>query len=179
MYDGGQAHDSIALYRLSKQGIYDNAAALYGKGASLGAIARELSIPKSTVRQTLLDGGVALRLHSRRQARSLVVPSQVSIRTAPYGFCVIEGRLVEDPKEASVVRLIMTWWRQGMSHCAITRRLNNQRIKPRKAATLAVLAVSTGQLSRIERTIRMTQIHLIQDSQASEWGQATLLLETK
>ena len=40
------------------------------------------------------------------------------------------------------------------------------------AATLAVLAVSTGQLPRILHTVRMAQLHLIQDSQASKWGHA-------
>ena len=129
-----EPHDSIQLYRLSRQGIYEKAAVLYEKGASLHAIARELNIPKSTVRKTLLDGGVVLRPHSKRQLQYVDVPSRISIRTAPYGYCVVEGRLVEDPKEASVVRLILEWWRQGMSHCAITRRLNDQRIKPRKAA---------------------------------------------
>ena len=98
------------------------------------SIARELNVPKTTVRQTLLGGGVVLRPHSKRQLRSSAVPSRISIRTAPYGSCLVDGQLVEDPKEASVLRLILKLWRQGMSHCAIARRLNDQRIKPRKAA---------------------------------------------
>jgi len=47
------------------------------------------------------------------------------------------------------------------------------------AALLAVLAVSTGQLPRILHTVRVAQIHLIQDSQASKWGQAMLLPRVK
>lgn len=43
------------------------------------------------------------------------------------------------------------------------------------AAALAVLAVSTGHLPRILHTVRVAQLHLIQDSQASKWGRAMLL----
>jgi len=47
-------------------------------------------------------------------------------------------------------------------------------------AILAVLAVSTGKLPRILSIVRVAQYHLIQDSQASKWGQAMLLsTETK
>ncbi|HLE12163.1 MAG TPA: hypothetical protein VI754_12995 [Bacteriovoracaceae bacterium] len=43
------------------------------------------------------------------------------------------------------------------------------------AATLAVLTVSTGQLPRILNHLRVAQLQLILDSQASKWGQAMLL----
>ncbi len=43
------------------------------------------------------------------------------------------------------------------------------------AATLAMLAVSTHQLPRILRAVQLAQIHLIKESQASNWGQAMLL----
>lgn len=43
------------------------------------------------------------------------------------------------------------------------------------AATLAILAVSTGQLPRILREVRVAQLHLIKDSQASKWGRPFLL----
>jgi hypothetical protein len=58
----------------------------------------------------------------------------MSIRTAPYGYCLVNGKREVDPKEASVVRLMMKWREQGMGYCAIARRLNEQNIKPRKAA---------------------------------------------
>lgn len=47
------------------------------------------------------------------------------------------------------------------------------------ATTLAVLAVSTGQIPRILHTVRVAQLHLIQDSQASKWGRVMLLPRTK
>jgi len=47
------------------------------------------------------------------------------------------------------------------------------------AAVLAVLATSTGQLPRILHIVRVAQLHLIHESQASKWGQAMLLPQTK
>lgn len=47
------------------------------------------------------------------------------------------------------------------------------------AAVLATLAVSTGQLPHILHTVRVAQLHLIQDSQASKWGKAMLLPQAK
>jgi hypothetical protein len=43
------------------------------------------------------------------------------------------------------------------------------------AATLAVLAASTGQLPKILRKVQLAQLHLIKDSQASKWPKAMLL----
>lgn len=43
------------------------------------------------------------------------------------------------------------------------------------AATLAALTVSSGQLPKALRQLRVAQLHLIKDSQTSKWGQAMLL----
>ena len=43
------------------------------------------------------------------------------------------------------------------------------------AAILAILAVGTGQLPRIIKAVRIAQIHLIKESQASNWPKALLL----
>lgn len=47
------------------------------------------------------------------------------------------------------------------------------------AATLAVLAASTGQLPRIIYVVHMAQLHLIKESQASKWPKAALLPTSK
>lgn len=47
------------------------------------------------------------------------------------------------------------------------------------AAVLATLAVSSHQLPRILHAVRVAQFHLIQESQASKWGRATLLTGEK
>lgn len=43
------------------------------------------------------------------------------------------------------------------------------------AAILAVLAASSGKLPTILKTVRVAQLHLLKDSQASHWGQAMLV----
>ncbi|MCC7406355.1 MAG: hypothetical protein IT288_18315 [Bdellovibrionales bacterium] len=47
------------------------------------------------------------------------------------------------------------------------------------AVILAVAAVSTGQLPLILREVRVAQLHLIKDSQASKWGKPLLLSRDK
>jgi len=43
------------------------------------------------------------------------------------------------------------------------------------AAILAFMAVSSGELSQMLNTVRQVQLILIQDSKASNWGQAMLI----
>lgn len=40
------------------------------------------------------------------------------------------------------------------------------------AVSLAFLAASTGQLPRVLKTVRIAQLQLIKESQASKWGTA-------
>ena len=134
LYPPGQPHDKIYIYGLSTQGIFEKAAPLYECGESLRAISRKLNIPKSTIRKTLLEGGVALRSRGKRPLWELSRRRKTALRCAPYGNCLVNGKLVEDPREAAVIQLIMDWWQEGVSHCAIARRLNDQSIKPRRAA---------------------------------------------
>jgi hypothetical protein len=42
------------------------------------------------------------------------------------------------------------------------------------ATILAFLAVSSGKLPAILQSVRVAQLHLLKDSQASKWGQALL-----
>jgi len=46
-------------------------------------------------------------------------------------------------------------------------------------ATMAVLAVSTGQLSKAIIAVHIAQLQLIKDSQASKWPMAELLPKTE
>jgi len=76
---------------------------------------------------------VELRSHSNNQLTSKKKPKQKSIKTAPYGWCLVDGLLHNDPREQSILNLILKWAAQGLSHCAIARRLNEQKHKPRHA----------------------------------------------
>ncbi len=118
---------------LTKQGISKNIIFLYEKGYSIQAISTKLKIPKTTARDRLLKAGIPLRTHSNGQLKNKICPRIKSIKTAPYGFCLVQGQLQPDPKEQANLQLILNWWQQGMSHCDIARTLNGKKIKPRKA----------------------------------------------
>lgn len=98
------------------------------------SIAKELGCSKTSVRESLLKEKVDLRAHSHSQLSKDKKSKTLSVRNAPYGYCLVNGVLVEDPREMSVVALMVKWWNQGMSYGAIARKLNSQKIKPRKAA---------------------------------------------
>lgn len=74
-----------------------------------------------------------LRSHSNGQIQDKKKPRAKSIKTAPYGYCLVDGMLHKDPREQSVLKLILKWATLGQSHCAIARKLNDQKLKPRHA----------------------------------------------
>lgn len=74
-----------------------------------------------------------LRSHSNGQLNSKKKPKEKSIKTAPYGWCLVDGMLHKDPREQSTLKLILKWAKQGQSHTSIAKKLNEQNIKPRHA----------------------------------------------
>lgn len=128
-----QVPDKIRLYHFTKQAISARAVKLYESGNSLRAIAKEVGCSKTHVRDTLLTEKVVLRAHSCSQLSKNKRTMTISVKNAPYGYCLVNGKLAEDPREMRVVHLMIQWWSQGMSYGAIARKLNSQKIKPRKA----------------------------------------------
>lgn len=128
-----QPHDIIDISLLVKQVVSQKTAELYEKGYSTSAIARQLGIGKTTVNSHLTASNVELRSHSNNQLRNNKKHKTRSIKTAPYGFCLVDGLLHKDPKEQSTLKLILKWAEQGKSHCEIARKLNEQKLKPRHA----------------------------------------------
>jgi len=128
-----QAHDFISISSYVKQGISRKAADLYEKGYSIRGISRQLGIGKTTVNEQIQAAGLPLRSHSNNQLGSKTKPKVRSIKTAPYGFCLVDGMLHKDPREQSILALILKWAEQGMGHTAIARKLNEQILKPRHA----------------------------------------------
>lgn len=124
--------DKIDLFHLGSQGIFRKAAPLYASGRSLREIAQELGVCKTTIRKALLDGGVDLRAPTGRPERN---PSHVEHRhtgVAPYGYCVVDGRLLADPREQANVQLVQRLRSAGASLNAVAKHFNKQKIKARK-----------------------------------------------
>ncbi len=134
IYHPTQWHDKIDVFQFNNSGISRKAVDLYQSGLSLQAVAWQVRRSKTFVRKTLLKHRVDLRAHSHDQLASGVKAKAMAIKNAPYGFVLVNGALLEDPREIAVVQLIIMWWQQGLSHGAIARKLNAQKIKPRKAA---------------------------------------------
>ena len=55
--------------------------------------------------------------------------------TIPYGYAYLEGALVKNPIEFSVVLKITRLWQSGKSARAIAQILNDQKIKTRQGKT--------------------------------------------
>ena len=118
--------DSIDVSSFCKDAIFEKALQFYESGLSLAQVAQTLQIPKSTIRTTLVEAGVALRPSTRGMNKS-------DIGATNYGHVRIDGKAVKDPKEQKLIRLMISYWQSGMSFNGIAKKLNNQKIKPRTA----------------------------------------------
>ena len=131
-----QPHDRINFFSMTAEALLEKSAELYFKGYSLNAISGELSVPKSTIRLILIQNGIELRSHSRKH----YIPThennfhrQPAKRNAPYGYFLLQGKVQVDTREQAIIGIILKFWNDGKSQCAIARLLNQQKIKPRKA----------------------------------------------
>jgi hypothetical protein len=127
----GQPLEYISFTSSRKEAIIEKVAPLYERGLSLKQIAQETKIPKTSVRDALIAGGVSLRPHTSLAARLPAKARQMRIGVAPYGFCWFQGRLVADPKEMEIVQLIIRLWQEEQTYSAITRHLNELRKRTR------------------------------------------------
>jgi hypothetical protein len=119
------APDRIEYFKISREGISRKAADLYRTGHSLSEISQALDIPCTTAREAVLDSGATLRPQGRWQ-------NEFFRGAPPYGFVVIAGKLIEEPREQRIVQLIMSHWKSGKSLNAIAQSLNRQKVRPRR-----------------------------------------------
>lgn len=107
---------------------------MYESGLSLRGIGHEVGLAKSTVRDVLINEGAVLRLHKRMPYKFIGIVRKTSVRNAPFGYRLVNGRLEEHPVEQSILTIIFRLNAQGISACGIAKRLNEQNIRPRKAS---------------------------------------------
>jgi hypothetical protein len=122
-----EVHKIIELSSFLSPELIEEATKMYLSGQSLRSISVKLDIPKTSLRDLLLTNGVVLRAHARQPYQFSGITKQVSIRNAPYGFCLVDGKLIVDPRENKIVQLILNWNQSGMSHGDISRKLNDKR----------------------------------------------------
>lgn len=77
----------------------------------------------------MVEGGITLRTNKKATPQPNKRKEKFFAGQIPYGYCLIDNKLVPDPKEQKVVRKIITLWQSGMAYIAIKRWLNNKNIK--------------------------------------------------
>jgi hypothetical protein len=120
--------DPIDVSSLLKEGIFRKAAFLYAEGHSLHSISRDLEVSRTLVRKAIARSDVDHRAREKRK-------NGYERGAPPYGYALVGGRLVEDPKEQQIVRRILALWNSGKTFHAIAETLNRQKIRPRTART--------------------------------------------
>lgn len=128
-----QPHDIIDVFYLGHQGIYRKAAPLYEAGWLLREIAKRIGVSAHRVRRSLKRFGVVLRPSNRKLRKDLPPSERPHLGVAPFGFVCLHGKLVEDPREQEVVRLIVELRQGGKNLSAIASYLNEHKVKPRIA----------------------------------------------
>ena len=127
----GEAHDKISFSIGRGQIKSEKCAALYASGLSTAAIARQLKMSKSSVIWHLRDSGVSLRPSSHAPEGKKASARNYHAGHAPFGYLHLDGQLVMDPKEMSVVHQIVGMWKSGMGTGDIMRKLNSSSTKAR------------------------------------------------
>ncbi len=126
-----QPLEYLAFHSSRKEGVFQKAAPLYEKGYSLRQIADETGFPRSSIRDALVAGGVDLGSGDRQTSKLAKSARPIRLGVAPYGFAWLRGRLVMDPRESEIVRLIVQSWQSGQNYTAITQQLNRLKRRTR------------------------------------------------
>ena len=122
-------HDFIEFTFPVKEALFAKLSPLYLQGLSLLEISDQTGIPKTTIRNELIRGGISLRpLRSETLAQSWRKRSGKSNTKPPYGFCYLLGNLTKHPKEYPVLLLIHSRWKSGTALNSFATLLNGKRI---------------------------------------------------
>ncbi|MBU6153723.1 MAG: recombinase family protein [Bdellovibrionales bacterium] len=122
-----QLIDSIELPVLKRPDFSAHTTKLYESGSSLRENSRSTGVCKTTIRKTLLKESLALR--SNRKWRNGLYKG-----APPYGYIVHDARLIEDPREQKIVRIMMDLCSKNYSLNAIAQHLNGTGVKPRRGS---------------------------------------------
>jgi hypothetical protein len=85
----------------TKDRIFGICAPLYTKGMSLREIAKQIDLPRTTIKAALNAGG--LPMCSATEANNSNSKSSRPMKAGVFGYAYLEGRPVKDPQEYKVV----------------------------------------------------------------------------
>lgn len=124
-------HDFIELSPRTPARIIEKCTPLYEKGLSLRDIEERTGIAKSTIRETLIKNGFALRNPINDNASKIDNKRTKRGGSTPFGYAYLDGTLLMDPKEQIAIRKILNLWKSGKSYQAIADELNDKKISTR------------------------------------------------
>ncbi len=139
----GQVHDTIKLSSFNRQGIILKLAEFKAMGMSQSWIARELKVSEAWVhfawkreenRHSSASAGARVQNKCAIRARS---------GAAPFGFEILDCRLVENPREMRTVQKIIELWNAGYGPFDISKELNRSKLKTRKGKAWSHCLVSS------------------------------------
>lgn len=82
----------------------------------------------STIRDELIANAVPLRANNKASAQDPKKPSRAFWGSIPYGYTILDGKLVIDPKEIKIFRKIMALHKKGVSFNTIAKTLTAQKV---------------------------------------------------
>jgi hypothetical protein len=120
--------DTIMFFPTTKDRIFEICAPLYTQGMSLREIAKQIDLPRSTIKAALNAGGLPMRATTETKKNEPNGSRPMKAGAVPYGYAYLEGRPVKEPKEYKVVLQIQSLWQSGKGCSAIANTLNDQKI---------------------------------------------------
>jgi hypothetical protein len=102
--------------------------AFYEKGLSLQEISQTTGFPKSTIRDLFFKNKVTLRSNTKTNEPTSKKPKRSIWGTIPYGFQLLDGKLVIDPRETKVIRRILLLHQKSKSFNSIAKTLSQEKI---------------------------------------------------
>ena len=87
-----------------------------------------MGFPLNTIRDILVLNNVPLRANKMATAVDPKKPQRAFWEAIPYGYTVLDGKILVDPKEIKIVRKIIALHQKSVSFNATAIWLNNQKI---------------------------------------------------
>ena len=119
------------FFPTTKDRIFEICAPLYSQGMSLRELAKQIGLPRSTIKAALNAGGLPMRSATETYNKESQCSRPMKAGAVPYGYSYLEGRPAKEPKEYKVVLQIRNLWQSGKGCSAIARALNDQKILTR------------------------------------------------
>ena len=119
------------FFPTTKDRIFEICAPLYSQGMSLREIAKQIGLPRSTIKAALNAGGLPMRSATETYNKESKCSRPMKAGAVPYGYGYLEGRPVKEPKEYKVVLQIQNLWQSGKGCSAIAKTLNDQKMLTR------------------------------------------------